>query len=75
MIGVGEYARAVDGVVFVFGIEDEKFQAVFIDRDEEREFATDQLAHWAAMPGEQVKEGEPVWGAGGGSKVETPKTF
>jgi len=61
MVGVGEYARVVDGVVFVFGVENEKFQAVYIDRNEEREFATDQLALWAPMPGEELKEGEPVW--------------
>lgn len=61
MVGVGEYARAVDGVVFVFGVEDEKFQAVFIDRNEERKFGPDQLARWEPMPGEQMKEGEPVW--------------
>lgn len=56
MIGVGEYARISDGVVYVTGNERGLFQSVRVDRDEECEHRGSELTAWIPAQGDCVAE-------------------
>jgi hypothetical protein len=56
MIGVGRYARTLEGIVYIFGYEDNRYQTVRTDRDEERSVSASELTLWKPRNGERVKE-------------------
>jgi hypothetical protein len=57
MIGVGEYARTADGVVYVIGREGGSVQTIRMDRDEECTYLVEhELTPWLPATGERVWE-------------------
>jgi hypothetical protein len=56
MIGVGEFARASDGVVFIYGHDEERYHTVRVDRDEECTHLECDLTPWTPTPGERIAE-------------------
>jgi hypothetical protein len=56
MAGLGDYARTSEGIVFIFGNENGRFQTVSVDRDQEFEHLECELVPWMPLPGEQVWE-------------------
>jgi hypothetical protein len=56
MIGVGGHARTVDGIVFIVGCEDNRYQTVRTDRDEEGEYSASDMTPWSPQNSEQVVE-------------------
>jgi hypothetical protein len=56
MIGVGDYARTPDGVVYIFGREGDRYQTVSTDREEQREYHGSEPSPWSPEFGEHVSE-------------------
>jgi hypothetical protein len=56
MTGVWEYARVSDGIVYVYGYEQGRYQTVRMDRDQECEHLECELTPWVPAPGECVVE-------------------
>ena len=52
----GQYARIKDGIVFILGYENNRYQAVRIDRDEEREYFASDLTPWSPQNDDRVVE-------------------
>jgi hypothetical protein len=59
MVGLGEfcgYAQVSDGVVYVYGHDQGRYQTVRVDRDQESEHLECDLTPWAPTKGERVAE-------------------
>lgn len=56
MTGVGDYARVSDGIVFVYGYEQGRYQTVRAERDEECSHLECELTPWTPALGERVVE-------------------
>jgi hypothetical protein len=56
MIGVGEYARTADGIVYIFGYAGDRYQTVRTDREERVEYHASELEPWSPAFGERVGE-------------------
>lgn len=56
MIGVGQCARVSDGVVYVLGFDQGRYQTVRVDRDEECSHLAHELSPWTPLPGECAVE-------------------
>jgi hypothetical protein len=52
---IGGYAR-IDGIVYIFGCQDSRYQTVQTDRDEEGEYLASDLTAWSPQNGERVTE-------------------
>jgi hypothetical protein len=56
MIGIGEFARTADGIVFIYGQDNGCYQTVRVDRDEECSHSKCELAPWTPVLGERIVE-------------------
>lgn len=56
MAGLGDYARTSDGIVFIFGNENGRFQTVSVARDQEFEYLESELTPWVPAPDERIAE-------------------
>jgi hypothetical protein len=52
------YARTSDGIVYIFGYEDSRYQAVRTDCEEEGEYFSSDLTPWSPQNGERVTEAD-----------------
>jgi hypothetical protein len=76
------YARTKNGIVYVFGCDNGKYQAVCTNRDEEGEYSASELTPWSPSFGERVIEANDedcvtgiVIGVGNGTSLVEWKDF